>query len=130
MPFQTPSPLQRAVFIGTSPRIRKGTFPAAGLGMVRTLEAQQLDAWLRQLRHDLKAPLMTIRGYVDLIQRGAAGPLTPKMQRYLANVMQATLRECALIDSQMKREPTSAESPNPQLPSPCAAPLVASGDPD
>ena len=103
--------------------------------MVRSLEMQQLDAWLRQLRHDLKSPLMTIRGYVDLIQRGAAGPLTPKMQRYLANVMRATLRECALIDSQlidsqMRREPTSGDSPNPQLPSPGAAPLAASGDPD
>ncbi len=97
--------------------------------MARSLETQQLDAWLRQVRHDLKAPLLTIRGYVDLMQRGAAGPLTPRMERYLARVMEATLRECALIDSQVTLSPNSG-CPSPRLPTRAASPLCASDDRD
>ncbi len=98
--------------------------------MTRSLETQQLDAWLRQVRHDLKAPLLAIRGYVDLMQRGAAGRLTPRMERYLARVMEATLRECALIDSQVTLSPSSSGCPSPPLPSRAASPLSASGDLD
>jgi two-component system, OmpR family, sensor kinase len=98
--------------------------------MARSLETRPLDAWLRQVRHDLKAPLLTIRGYVDLMQRGAAGPLTPRMERYLARVMEATLRECALIDSQVTLSRSRSGSPSPPLPTRAASPLCASDDRD
>ncbi len=98
--------------------------------MARSLETQQLDAWLRQVRHDLKAPLLAIRGYVDLMQRGAAGPLTPRMERYLARVMEATLRECALIDSEVTLSPSNSGCPSPRLPTRAASPLSASADQD
>jgi signal transduction histidine kinase len=98
--------------------------------MARSLETQQLVAWLRQVRHDLKAPLLAIRGYVDLMQRGAAGPLTPRMERYLARVMEATLRECALIDSELTLSPSSSGYPSPRLSTRGASPLSASDDRD
>ena len=85
------------------------------------LNSDQLDDFLSALRHDLKAPLVAIKGYVDLMRRGIAGPLTPRMERYLEEVIRATQRECDIIDSRLTRsEDLRRASPNPPPSTPSA----------
>lgn len=55
--------------------------------------------------HDLKAPLVAIRGYVDMVLRGMSGPIEPKTQRYLEKVNGSVDRMKQLIDSRV--HPTS-----------------------
>ncbi|MGQ0505499.1 MAG: histidine kinase dimerization/phospho-acceptor domain-containing protein [Myxococcaceae bacterium] len=52
----------------------------------------------RRLAHDLKTPLVALKGYVDMMKRGMGGPLTEAQRRYLARMDQAVARQCALID--------------------------------
>jgi len=58
----------------------------------------RIEKAMRRAAHDLKAPLSAMKGYVDMMLRGMAGPLTPTMQRYLDRLSQAIERERALID--------------------------------
>lgn len=69
---------------------------------------KQLAAQRRRIRHlrsqasrsahDLKAPLVAIKGYVDMLLRGMAGPLNDQAQRYLDRIGSAVERERQLID--------------------------------
>jgi signal transduction histidine kinase len=40
--------------------------------------------------HDLRTPLLVMKGYVDMMRKGMTGELTPTMSRYLERVMGAT----------------------------------------
>lgn len=51
--------------------------------------------------HDLKAPLVAIKGYVDMILRGFGGPIEPKATRYLEKVNGSVDRMKELIDSRV-----------------------------
>lgn len=68
----------------------------------RTLRVQ-VDAARSQARHDLKAPLTAFQGYVDLIGRGLAGPVSPTLERYLERMRDAANRENLLIDHHLGR---------------------------
>jgi signal transduction histidine kinase len=56
-------------------------------------------------RHDLKAPLVSMRGYLDMLLRGMAGPLSSQMQRYLHRIAQSVEKQRALIDSEVLAGP-------------------------
>lgn len=71
----------------------------------RAVRAQQ-ERQLTLARHDLKAPLVPVKGYVDMMLRGMAGPLTPNMQRYLSRMKDAVDRLRVLIDARLR--PTGA----------------------
>jgi hypothetical protein len=51
--------------------------------------------------HDLRTPLLVIKGYVDMMRKGMAGALTPAMERYLDRMMSATQDMGALIAGQL-----------------------------
>ena len=38
------------------------------------------------LRHELKSPLVPVKGYADMMLRGLAGEVTPKMASYLERI--------------------------------------------
>ncbi|QSQ16529.1 HAMP domain-containing histidine kinase [Myxococcus landrumensis] len=79
----------------------------------RTLE-QEVARWevRRSLAaHDLRTPLMVVRGYVDMMLKGHAGPLCSTMQRYLDRMARATQDQRAVIDQRLGRNPTTDLSP-------------------
>jgi signal transduction histidine kinase len=67
--------------------------------------AEHRDAKSIRVRHDLKAPLVSMRGYLDMLLRGMAGPLTGKAQQYLQRLRQSIEQLRALIDSQLDDGP-------------------------
>ncbi|WP_342381105.1 histidine kinase [Myxococcus stipitatus] len=61
--------------------------------------------------HDLRTPLMVVRGYVDMMLKGHAGPLCATMQRYLDRVARATQDQRAVIDQRLGRNPITDLGP-------------------
>lgn len=51
--------------------------------------------------HDLRTPLMVMKGYVDMMAKGTAGPLTPAMQRYLDRMQRVANDQGALIERRL-----------------------------
>ena len=72
-------------------------------------EMEHRDARTVRVRHDLKAPLVSMRGYLDMLLRGMGGPLSIQMQRYLRRLSQSVEHERALIDSEFSTAPYELE---------------------
>jgi nitrogen-specific signal transduction histidine kinase len=53
--------------------------------------------FVRQVRHDLRGPLTSMRGAVDLLLTGRLGPLEEKQKRILALVEKATHQMTAIV---------------------------------
>src|SRR5687767_1905300 len=51
--------------------------------------------------HDLKAPLAAVKGYVEMMLRGMAGPLPPGASRYLERIREVIDRERWLIEERL-----------------------------
>lgn len=51
--------------------------------------------------HDLRTPLMVIKGYVDMMLKGTAGPLNAQMQRYLERLAKSSTDQKELIDRRL-----------------------------
>jgi signal transduction histidine kinase len=68
---------------------------------------RELERYLSQARHDLKAPLVPVKGYVDMMLHGMAGPLTPEMERFLERIGVAVERMRELVESRLR---TSSEA--------------------
>ncbi len=68
-------------------------------------EKEHRDARTVRVRHDLKAPLVSMRGYLDMLLRGMAGPLSSQTQRYLQRLSQSVEHQRALIDSEFTAGP-------------------------
>ncbi|WP_245919998.1 histidine kinase dimerization/phospho-acceptor domain-containing protein [Melittangium boletus] len=50
--------------------------------------AHRERAWARAA-HDLRTPLLVLQGYIEMMNKGIAGALTPAMQRYLDRMRQS-----------------------------------------
>jgi len=74
-------------------------------------QEERTERVLRRAAHDLKAPLSAMKGYVDMMLRGMAGPLTPTMQRYTERIRQAIERQRQLIDALLHAPPSMEEPP-------------------
>jgi len=51
--------------------------------------------------HDLRTPLLVMKGYVEMMRKGMSGELTPAMSRYLERMMGATQDMGQLIAQQL-----------------------------
>jgi signal transduction histidine kinase len=63
--------------------------------------ARESERYLR-LRHELKNPLVAIKGYVDMMLRGMVGPFAEPARRYLRRIAVAVERQRAVIDDQLR----------------------------
>ena len=101
----TPSPqLRRAEVTLADGRVfHTHLTPIEGVGHVVVMRdithLKELDRikseFVTTVSHDLRSPLTTILGYVDLIERG--GPLTPQQHEFLRRVQDSTQSITALI---------------------------------
>jgi two-component system NtrC family sensor kinase len=101
----TPSPqLRRAEITLADGRVfHTHLTPIEGVGHVVVMRdithLKELDRikseFVTTVSHDLRSPLTTILGYVDLIERG--GPLTPQQHEFLRRVQDSTQSITALI---------------------------------
>jgi hypothetical protein len=51
--------------------------------------------------HDLRTPLMVIKGYADMMLKGTAGPLSESMQRYLDRLLRVANDQRILIERRL-----------------------------
>ncbi|MCP3141163.1 histidine kinase dimerization/phospho-acceptor domain-containing protein [Pyxidicoccus xibeiensis] len=103
--------LARLATFGTSLMAAHAREVDAAARQARLLEAKQrLEQTVAQQErrrsrasHDLRTPLMVIKGYVDMMMKGTAGPLTEPMQRYLDRMMRVANDQGALIERRLAR---------------------------
>jgi signal transduction histidine kinase len=53
--------------------------------------------------HDLRTPVLVIQGYLDMMNKGLTGELTPAMMRYVERMQSATQDMALLISRQLAR---------------------------
>lgn len=63
-----------------------------------------LERQRRKAAHDLRTPLLVIQGYVGMMLKGVAGPLTPTMQRYAQQLMKASADQASLIERRLSTD--------------------------
>ncbi|MCP3101740.1 histidine kinase [Myxococcus sp. K15C18031901] len=85
---------------------------AAGARQARLLEQlraqeRELANWERRrsrAAHDLRTPLMVIKGYLDMMVKGTAGPLNATVNRYLERMVRVAQDQRDLIDRRLGRQ--------------------------
>ncbi|MBZ4415551.1 histidine kinase [Myxococcus sp. RHST-1-4] len=103
--------LARLALFGSSLMAAHAREVDAGARQARLLEAKQrLERVVAQQErrrsrasHDLRTPLMVMKGYVDMMMKGTAGPLTPSMQRYLDRMLRVANDQGALVERRLAR---------------------------
>jgi light-regulated signal transduction histidine kinase (bacteriophytochrome) len=63
-----------------------------------TAANQELDAFSYTVSHDLRAPLRHVQGYIELLERDAAGEISDKASRYLDIISNSAETMDRLID--------------------------------
>ncbi len=62
-------------------------------------EADQIkDEFLSTISHELKTPIVTVKGYLEMLLRGRAGPLDARQKRILEVMQHNVARQLNLID--------------------------------
>jgi two-component system, OmpR family, sensor kinase len=69
------------------------------LRLERTVSVQ--DKRRSRAAHDLRTPLMVMKGYVDMMLKGTAGPLGAQVQRYVERVAKVAVDQKELIDRRL-----------------------------
>ncbi|HEU4685745.1 MAG TPA: ATP-binding protein, partial [Nitrospira sp.] len=73
----------------------------------RTAELEQADRlrsqFLSHVSHELKTPLTSIKGFLQNMSDGLAGPVTEKQQRYLSRVLENSERLIRMIEDLLDR---------------------------
>ncbi|HJT20914.1 MAG TPA: ATP-binding protein [Nitrospira sp.] len=73
----------------------------------RTAELEQADRlrsqFLSHVSHELKTPLTSIKGFLQNMSDGLAGPVTEKQQRYLFRVLENSERLIRMIEDLLDR---------------------------
>ncbi|HYV44719.1 MAG TPA: histidine kinase dimerization/phospho-acceptor domain-containing protein [Myxococcaceae bacterium] len=88
---------------------------------------QRVERELSRTVHDLKAPLSALKGYVDMMLRGIAGPMPPTANRYLTRIREVVDRERQLIDDRLRPRSHPAPPPMTDLARALAAAVDRSG---
>ncbi len=63
-----------------------------------------------RVAHDLRTPLMVLQGYLEMMNKGMGGPLTPAMQRYVDRMS----RSVGELGTRLQQRSSKAESPPPE----------------
>jgi len=71
----------------------------------RCLERRAANQEQRRSRaaHDLRTPLMVIKGYVDMMLKGTTGALTAPIQRYLERLKRSAEDQAAIIERRLAK---------------------------
>lgn len=81
----------------------------------RRIEARRVERRverdLSRAVHDLKAPLSALKGYVDMMLRGLAGPMPPTANRYLTRIREVVDRQRQLIEDRLRPRPSPGGPP-------------------
>ncbi|NBD10696.1 HAMP domain-containing histidine kinase [Corallococcus silvisoli] len=96
---------------------------ARGASQARLLEAKQRleravaaqDKRRSRAAHDLRTPLMVIKGYVDMMRKGTAGPFGAQAQRYLERITKVAADQKDLIDRRLSPPVPGLEDLRPVL---------------
>jgi signal transduction histidine kinase len=86
-----------------------GLGAATGIGYAAALtrsparRAQRRDAEAAALAHDLRSPLLAARAYLELLEEGAFGPLSPDGGEAAGRAAHATSRAQAMLDGWLLR---------------------------
>lgn len=56
------------------------------------------DDFISGVSHDLRTPLVPLRGFLDMILAGRAGPLNPRQEEFLDHCRRSVERQAQLID--------------------------------
>ncbi|MEW5949470.1 MAG: PAS domain-containing sensor histidine kinase [Thermodesulfobacteriota bacterium] len=59
---------------------------------------QMRSQYLAGIVHDLKTPLTAVKGFIDMMLSGKAGPLTAKQDKFLRSCSMAISREAELVE--------------------------------
>ncbi len=78
---------------------RQARLLEAKLRLERTVKA--LDRRRSRAAHDLRTPLMVMKGYVDMLLKGTGGPLSAQAQRYLERIAKVAADQKELIDRRL-----------------------------
>jgi hypothetical protein len=78
---------------------RQARLLEAKLRLERTVAMQ--DKRRSRAAHDLRTPLMVIKGYVDMMIKGTGGPLGAQAQRYLERIAKVAADQKELIDRRL-----------------------------
>jgi signal transduction histidine kinase len=81
----------RALNVGLERRVADRTEALAAAN-------RELEAFSYSVSHDLRAPLRHVSGFVELLQKDAAGQLSERGQRYLETIKKASVDMGQLID--------------------------------
>jgi len=60
-----------------------------------------------RVAHDLRTPLMVLQGYLEMMNKGMGGPLTPAMQRYVDRMS----RSVGELGTRLQQRTSKADSP-------------------
>jgi len=98
----TPFDVEMAEAIGRQAQLAIGnalTYGEQQRVIARLDEINRLKSnFLSTMRHELRTPLNAIIGFSELLQKRAAGELTPKQERYVNNIRQGGEQLLRLID--------------------------------
>lgn len=72
---------------------------------------RRVERDLSRAVHDLKAPLSAVKGYVDMMLRGIAGPMPPTANRYLERIRDVVDRQRQIIDDRLRPRRDSGSPP-------------------
>ncbi|WP_223634630.1 histidine kinase dimerization/phospho-acceptor domain-containing protein [Corallococcus sp. EGB] len=78
---------------------RQARLLEAKLRLERTVTA--LNKRRSRAAHDLRTPLMVMKGYVDMMRKGTSGPLGAQAQRYLERIAKVAADQKELIDRRL-----------------------------
>ena len=81
---------------------------------LRELLAHRERAWARAA-HDLRTPLLVLQGYIEMMNKGIAGALTPPMQRYLERMRQSAADLNQRLQNRQRGEGVSTADLRPLL---------------
>ncbi|WP_434381202.1 histidine kinase dimerization/phospho-acceptor domain-containing protein [Melittangium boletus] len=81
---------------------------------LKELLAHRERTWARAA-HDLRTPLLVLQGYIEMMNKGIAGALTPPMQRYLDRMRQSAADLNTRLQNRQRGEAVTTADLRPLL---------------